>query len=180
MFSAIDALWKKAVDFHGHACPGLAIGCRMVAEAVSYLDIIRPAEDEEYVCLTETDACCVDAVQALLGCTLGKGNLFLKLRGKAAMTFYRREGNKGCRVVWTGVGNETISREEKIRLILSPEGGTLYRIEPVGPVSLPEALLSNSIPCAKCRERTSEAMLRPYKGSLYCLDCWPDYSRILG
>ena len=67
MFSDIDHLWRESVRFHGHACPGLAIGCRMVFEAARELELGTKAKDEELVCITETDACCVDAVQALLG-----------------------------------------------------------------------------------------------------------------
>lgn len=95
--------WLAAVRFHGHACPGLAIGCRM---APGRRPGVRPRRlfsyphgrrlpphsfpDEEVVCVAETDACCVDAVQLLLGCTLGKGNLLLRPRGKTAMSFYHR------------------------------------------------------------------------------------------
>ena len=27
-------LWEKAIAFHGHACPGLAIGVRAATEAI--------------------------------------------------------------------------------------------------------------------------------------------------
>ena len=66
--------WSKAKAFHGHECPGLAIGvkaCQAVVEKMG----VSPAFDEELICIAENDACGVDAVQALMGCTLGKGNL---------------------------------------------------------------------------------------------------------
>ena len=176
---ANEALWTRAVDFHGHACPGLAIGFRMVLEAASFLGIDRAAEDEEIVCITENDACCVDAAQALLGCTLGKGNLLLKPRGKAAMTFYLRSSGKGCRAVWLGLGERVFTREEKIAFLLSSGSAACFSVREVeGPV--PEkAQLCRSVPCVACGERVSETMLRPYEGGLYCLDCWPNVSRIL-
>ena len=178
MFSDIDYLWREAVRFHGHACPGLAIGCRMVFEAARELELGGKAKDEELVCVTETDACCVDAVQALLGCTLGKGNLLLKLRGKAAMHFYARKLGKGLRLVWQGAA-ENVSREDKIALILGEAGGDLFLRQALGACPLPEALLSPSIACTQCGERTSEAMLRFKQGQAYCLDCYPNHSRIL-
>jgi formylmethanofuran dehydrogenase subunit E len=179
MFTSMESLWKRAVDFHGHACPGLAIGCRMAAEAAEHLGLASPSSDEEIVCVSETDACCVDAVQAVLGCTLGKGNLLLRPRGKAAMSVYNRESGKGCRVLWLGAGDPNLGREEKIRLVLSPEGKGLVRVTPLATPPPERALLSRSLPCANCGERASEAMLRPYEGKLYCLDCWPDHNRIL-
>ena len=179
MLASIENMWKRAVEFHGHECPGLAIGCRMVLEASRYLELEAPASDEEIVCITESDACSVDAAQAILGCTLGKGNLLLKLRGKAAMSFFNRSSGKGCRVVWMGTGDDSLSKTEKIRLLLSSEAENLFTLQPLGSPPPGKALLSRSVCCASCGERTSEAMTRPFDGSLYCLDCWPDHSRIL-
>lgn len=177
--STNNSLWLRAVDFHGHACPGLAIGFRMVMEAAAFLGLESASKDEEIVCITENDACCVDAAQAILGCTLGKGNLLLKPRGKAAMTFYSRSNGRACRVLWLGTGDDSLTRDEKIALLLSPESSRLFSVQKVDG-GMPEmAMLCKSIPCAKCGERVSEAMLRPYRGELYCLDCWPDHGRIL-
>ena len=46
------------------------------------------------VAVTETDMCAVDAIQALVGCTFGKGNLIFRDRGKVAFTFFRRSDGK--------------------------------------------------------------------------------------
>ena len=71
------AMWEKAVAFHGHECPGLALGVRL-CEFVRLRLGRTSAHDEELVCIAETDACPGDAIQALLGCTLGKGNALEK------------------------------------------------------------------------------------------------------
>ena len=63
-------LWEKAVAFHGHACPGLALGVRL-CEFVQQELGVGVSPDEELVCIAETDSCPVDAVQAILGCTRG-------------------------------------------------------------------------------------------------------------
>lgn len=69
---SIDTDLKRAVEFHGHLCPGLAIGYRVA----KYFRLHHPrSEDEELVCIAENNSCSVDAVQELLGCTYGKGNL---------------------------------------------------------------------------------------------------------
>ena len=72
--------WQKAVEFHGHACPGLAIGFKAV-EAVKEKMGVTFSSDEELVCVTENDACGVDAIQVLTGCSLGKGNLIYRDTG---------------------------------------------------------------------------------------------------
>ena len=83
-------LWEKAVKFHGHECPGLAIGVKVCEAAMEKMGIGK-SEDEEIVCVTENDACGVDAIQVLLGCSIGKGNLIYKDTGKQAFSFFNRK-----------------------------------------------------------------------------------------
>ena len=53
----------RAVSFHGHMCPGLALGLRAAEWALQNMGC---ANDEDIVTITETDMCAVDAIQALL------------------------------------------------------------------------------------------------------------------
>jgi formylmethanofuran dehydrogenase subunit E len=69
--------YDEIIQFHGHECPGLAMGYRMATAAMKKLDSIR-AEDEEIVAIVENDACGVDALQCVTGCTFGKGNLIFR------------------------------------------------------------------------------------------------------
>ena len=90
-------LWEKAIAFHGHACPGLAIGVRAATEAIKRLNLSF-SEDEEVVCVTENDACGVDGIQAILSCTAGKGNLKFRDTGKMAFSFFNRKSEKNSYV----------------------------------------------------------------------------------
>ncbi len=56
------------------------------------------AMDEELVAIVENDACGVDAVQVLTGCTFGKGNFIFYDYGKMAFTFFSRKTGKGVRL----------------------------------------------------------------------------------
>ncbi|MCI5159581.1 MAG: hypothetical protein D3906_14355, partial [Candidatus Electrothrix sp. AUS1_2] len=47
--------WKRCVEFHGHTCPGLAIGYRVALAAQARLQT-QFSPDEEIVCVTENDA----------------------------------------------------------------------------------------------------------------------------
>ena len=81
-------LWNKCVEFHGHACGGLTIGYKAALYAIERLGLqlggggnagcLSP--DEEIVCISENDACGVDAIQVMLGCSVGKGNLLFHMR----------------------------------------------------------------------------------------------------
>ena len=90
--------WEKCVAFHGHACGGLTIGFKAAQYAASLLGLTRSA-DEQVVCVAENDACGVDAIQALLGCTAGKGNLIFRVQGKQAFSFYERASGRSVRLV---------------------------------------------------------------------------------
>lgn len=188
--------FKHAARFHGHICPGLAIGCRMALAALKALDLDASpllnestdfsqkfSPDEELVCVAETDACCVDGIQALLGCTLGKGNLLLKLRGKTAMSFYHRPSQKAVRILWRAnlrnANGEIPERGEIINHFLEAPEDELLEIKTI-PFAPPQrAIIARSLPCVKCGEKTAEYALRFRDGRPYCLDCWPEPSRIL-
>ena len=73
------------------------IGYRVAQIALRELHVER-AEDEELVAICENDACGVDAVQVLTGCTAGKGNLILRDWGKQVFTFGRRSDGNLLRV----------------------------------------------------------------------------------
>ena len=90
-------LWEKCVAFHGHECPGLAIGFRASQIAADRLgEPMSALSDEGVVCVTENDACGVDAVQFITGCTMGKGNLIYRPTGKMAFSFFCRKDRKKC------------------------------------------------------------------------------------
>lgn len=174
-------LWDKTVVFHGHACPGLAIGYRLTLEGASFLGISERSHDEEIVCIAETDACGIDAAQVLLGCSMGKGNLLLRLRGKNALTFLHRPSKKACRVMWKNPEQSLgLSREDKMRLFLTEPAKNCCSLFEISYPDLPEALVSPSVPCESCGEFTAEHMMRLIKGQKLCLDCVPNFSRVLG
>ena len=64
-------LWKKCVAFHGHECGGLTIGYQAALYAAELLGLAFSG-DEQVVCVSENDACGVDAIQVILGCSVGK------------------------------------------------------------------------------------------------------------
>jgi len=105
--------FKRCVDFHGHICPGIAIGYRAARAGLDWLNESR-ATDEELVAVVETDACSVDAIQVLSGCTFGKGNFFCKDYGKQAFTFMSRESGKGVRLALRPEATELQERHKAL------------------------------------------------------------------
>ena len=169
------SLWQKCQEFHGHGCPGLASGCRAAVEASRILGFpLETARDEEIVCVTENDGCGVDAIQALLGCTLGKGSMILRLRGKNACSFFDRTTGKSVRLV--SKFDRSCLREELIELILNGPLDKVFDVkEPQ--FELPEkARMFDSRKCECCGEMCREDLVRFQDGKVVCLDCFKDYS----
>lgn len=164
-----EELWEKAAAFHGHKCGGLAIGWAASLLAMELLGFSAPSPDEEIVCISENDACGVDAVQAILGCTSGKGNLLFRLRGKQAFSFFNRESGKSFRLVLKELPQTR--RGEKMAYILAADPHELFTVKRPA-FGLPErAAIYNSAKCSACGETTAEPWLRVRDGATLCSGC---------
>jgi len=188
-------LIKATIDFHGHSCPGLAIGIR-VSEVV--MDRFERSMDEEIVAVVETDMCAIDAIQFLTGCTFGKGNLIHLDHGKSAFTFHSRKKGESIRIVTrsNAVSNpddglislrkkearEKLTHEEQERLkkaidnrtkkIMESDLDKLFEVKPV-PSHLPrKARILESIVCQECGEATMESRTRRLFGQTLCIPCF--------
>lgn len=171
----IEQFWEKAKEFHGHQCPGLAIGTKACQGAVERMGV-DPAADEELLCITENDACGVDAVQAILGCTMGKGNLILKPTGKQAFTFINRKTGKAMRF-YLCAKSGGMEREAYMHYLLGAPVEELFCIKEVSPTVPQRARLFATVICEQCGEGAPEHKIRLQDGKRVCLDCFTDYTR---
>jgi formylmethanofuran dehydrogenase subunit E len=196
--------WEKAIEFHGHICPGLATGYRVSKIALKEIESKR-AEDEELVAIVENDACGVDAVQFITGCTLGKGNLLYRDFGKHVYTFVCRNSGRAIRIsvkggIWkqddndkdyrglreristgkaTGEEKELFKqlKEKRINYILEAPLNEFCSIQHIT-VQLPsKAKIFNSVTCAYCGEQVSESRARIYNSQIACIPCSEEYTR---
>jgi formylmethanofuran dehydrogenase subunit E len=175
------ALWEKAVAFHGHICGGLTIGYK-AALYVRRLLRVEFSPDEEIVCVTENDACGVDAIQAMLGCSVGKGNLLFRLRGKQAFSFFNRATGASVRLILKeNLFDQSgcVSKDDRQKYLFATDPEKLFDQKKV-PFTLPEpARIFRSVPCENCGEKTAENHIHLADGKKLCEDCFIPYSRIL-
>lgn len=168
-------LWDRCVAFHGHACGGLTIGYKAALYAIELLDL-KFSADEEVVCVTENDACGVDAIQVILGCSVGKGNLLFHMRGKQAFSFYNRATGKSVRLVLKD-GPAHMTREESFAYYQSCAPKEMFDVKEAT-VALPEeARIFESYKCECCGEMTGANWIRIQNGKKVCLDCLKRYNR---
>jgi formylmethanofuran dehydrogenase subunit E len=193
MTEQFDPDLRDAVQFHGHLCPGLALGYRVAKAALRELEADRP-HDEELVAVVENDSCAVDAIQFITGATFGKGNLIFRDLGKHVYTFYNRGNGKGVRISedYRGFENddrypelkkrqaagEDVSREleqfkmEKTAAILQASDQEILKIELVTSVPPSQAKIRASVRCAQCGERFMESKGRVKGGRIVCIPCY--------
>jgi formylmethanofuran dehydrogenase subunit E len=85
---------KRVVDFHGHVCPELALGSKF-CEFVRHLLGENILEENNFSVLAENSTAALDAIQILLGVTVGNQRLKVMDYGKHNYTVYSRNKDKG-------------------------------------------------------------------------------------
>lgn len=187
----------KAIEFHGHWCPGLATGLRVAEYARSELG---HNSDEEIVAVAETDMCGVDGIQVITGCTIGKGNLIVENLGKVAFSFYRRRDNRSFRIVArpapapkdpgeyrelqarsnAGTMSDTDRkrfmeiREERCRHLMEADFEDLFEVKEVLEPVPAHAPMVDSVICAVCGEKVMETKARLFRGATLCPPCFQE------
>lgn len=186
---------EEVKEFHGHWCPGLAIGIRAAELALLRFE---PENDEDLVCVAESDFCAVDAIQYLNGCTMGKGNLIIKDWGKRAFTFFDRRNGEGFRALLqpgsagdamdtfrkevTRQEREGASEEERHALhhmredagleYLNMDLDAMFDVQ-APRLSMPrDAQVLASMVCAHCGEQIMESRARLLAGDTLCIPCF--------
>lgn len=186
--------FEDVVKFHGHSCPGLALGYRVAIAALEELG--GRSHDEEIVCIVENDSCAVDAVQVITGCTFGKGNLIFKDYGKQVYTFIDRRSGKAVRIsvdfefketehertLWQRFmegerTHEVIEfiqkrKAEKIKQILNAKKEEILKITYPEIAPPKEAKIFKSIRCENCGEKVAEPKARLLNGKVLCIPCF--------
>lgn len=182
------------VGFHGHLCPGLAMGVQ--AAQLALREIGPHAADEEVVAVVETDMCAVDAIQYLTGCTFGKGNLLHEDWGKNAYRFYRRSDGRAVRIaarpgawqrdpehqeLFAKVRSGQAGASEQVRfrelhekqsyVVLEHDPDELFTVTEIHEAPPRRARVHASVTCAECGEATMETRIRRVQGRELCPPC---------
>lgn len=189
---------EQVVAFHGHFCPGLAMGVQ--ASRIAWREIGPPASDEEMVAVVETDSCPVDAIQRMTGCTFAKGNLIWRDWGKTVFTFFGRHSGRAVRVAlrpdaWDGdpvheehmalfakvrAGSASPEEQARFRELHQSQGRKVLEMPPDKLFSVTEvdesvphrARLHDSVVCADCGESVMETRVRRAGGRDLCIPCF--------
>ena len=162
------------------------------------LQEVGRSSDEEVVALVECDMCGVDAIQSLVSCTFGKGNLLYRDYGKGVFSFWRRRDAKGIRISRKissfpedprvgelnrkkreGILNSREAallqknREEKCRYLMEAPLEELFTWELLEETPPPKAAIEPSSLCDCCGELVMASRLRSGEDrKCYCIPCF--------
>ena len=188
--------FKDAVQFHGHSCPGLAMGFRVAETALEALDFDR-STDEELVAIVENNSCAVDAIQVVCGCTFGKGNLQFRDYGKQVYTFIKRPSGEAVRIavkwkprpeneqektMWQryarGERTEDVLRvvharkAKKTKDILVAGAEELFDCRRFTADQPETARIYPSLRCNQCGEKVMEPKAQTKNNEVFCIPCY--------
>ena len=174
-------LIEQTIRFHGHVCPGLAMGIRASELA---LETVGHNDQGGIVAVIEADMCAVDAIQFITGCTFGKGNLVHVDYGKIAFSFFSRSDDKALRIVLIPSVLEKIQSETKdcpagkklsqkqFDYIMQTKSDDIFKKTTVQR-SIPRAAKSMATHiCEICGEGVMESRVRLYENKTLCIRCF--------
>ncbi|WP_424358707.1 FmdE family protein [Methanocella sp. MCL-LM] len=189
--------FSSAVQFHGHICPGLAIGYYASHIGMRWLHT-HISDNSEILVMVENAGCGVDAVQTVTGRTVGNGNLILCDYGKQVYTFLIKGTGRGLRVslkseftvdrldpglasLQARVSGDEATPEEVVdlphriericRAILETPGDVVFDIREVNEEHRGRGPRAGDVVCARCGEPVSTDRAKKEKDGYYCQPC---------
>lgn len=184
---------KELISFRRGAEPGVAYGLKMVQAAKDFLKIRDLKKADLYV-IAETSRCLPDAIEFLMGCTVGNGRLLIKDYGKMAASFIDLNTKRAVRVTVIpefqrkdiAHSKRSVSLRQQRKFgkikthharhaleILKIPAKELLRVhkikltEPVPTMGPPTKIVF----CEKCGESIREEKARVQDGKILCLAC---------
>lgn len=182
------------VDFHGCYCLDIAMGFR-VAKAMKREMGPDMADMKQIVAYTGAPTCAADALQRLLGCTVGKRNLFYTDTGKSVFALQNTKSGRTVRAYvhyWDNFNHDEIRAcrskakqsgseadqaalqtmlDKHIDHILSAPESELFGLQETKMTSPPKSSKYVTQACDQCGEHTKSEQLISRAGKQICKEC---------
>ena len=192
----IHMTFKKIVDFHGHLCPDLVVGgkaCQYVQELISS----KAFPDHNISIIAENSTSALDAIQIMLGATVGNQRLQIMDFGKHNYTIIGKNGETGVKLSlcpqFYGDEEKYNALEQKIirnrmtldemvgfqelldrrvKRLLSLSHQDLFKTRFFEPDQKPTELASVYLICSICEEQVLKSRAIEHSGTVYCVPCF--------
>ena len=187
---------KRVVDFHGHLCPELVIGMKACEYA---LELLFPEGEPKGRISVVAENCtsALDALQVLLGLTLGNQCLKIFDIGKHNYTFSTGETGRcfTLRLKLQHFGDEhdyaaleeltrchRITLDEvidfqklldcRVQKLLVTHPKDLFEVQEAGTMSQTQEYAPTYVLCSGCGESVLLERAKPFQGKPYCIPCF--------
>ncbi len=192
----VNVSLKRVADFHGHICSELALGGKF-CEFVQNLLIKETIANPDLSIISENTTSALDAIQILLGTTIGNQRLMVMDYGKHNYTLFSRHHNRGwkLKLKTRNYGDEEVFQnlEEKItndqalfedvvrfqqvldsrvKLILELPPEELFAIEEIDANTRPQESVNVYLTCSVCGEQVLSSRSVESRDAIFCLPCF--------
>jgi len=192
----VHMTFKRVVDFHGHLCPDLVLGGKLCVY-VQKLFSSNGELDGGLSIVAENCTSALDAIQIILGATVGNQRLQVMDFGKHIYTLLSKNTENGFKLSLRqqhyGDEDEYNGLEQKIMnnqamleevvqfrklldgrvkhlLNLAPE--ELFVVERIESVQPPTETASVFLAYCRCGEQVLKSRKIDYQGETYCIPCF--------
>jgi formylmethanofuran dehydrogenase subunit E len=192
----VNITLKRVADFHGHICPDLALGGKFCEFAQNLLEEGKVA-NPGFSIISENTTSALDAIQVLLGATVGNQRLMVMDYGKHNYTLYSRYHNRGWRLKLKAqyyndeeayhdleekiLNNQALfddvirfqqCMDTRVRQIMESPPEDLFTIEEIAAESRPKESVSIYLTCAVCGEQVLASRSIESRGKIFCVPCF--------
>jgi formylmethanofuran dehydrogenase subunit E len=175
--SDFETYLKKAGDFHGHICTGIALGTRISLAALKALGMKPGVRNKNLIVYAEIDRCMTDAVMVITCCSLGRRSLKHIDYGKFAATFVNTDTGKAVRATIKEHFSAEVAIEETLKKLAGIPDSKLITMQEVT-VNIPEADLpgppKERAVCATCGEIINDGREIKRGKQILCKACAGD------
>lgn len=192
----LNMTFKRVVDFHGHLCPDLILGGKLCEYAQKLISANGELVGGLSI-IAENCTSALDAIQVLLGATVGNQRLQVMDFGKHTYTlltnnsetgfkFSLRRQHYGDEDNYNGleqkIMNNQVMPEEVVQfqklldgrveklLALSPE--ELFEVECIEKYQQPIETASVYLTCDNCGHQVLKSRKIDYQNKTYCISCF--------
>jgi formylmethanofuran dehydrogenase subunit E len=192
----VNMTLKRVADFHGHICPELALGGKFCEFVQSLLEE-GTLTNSGLSIISENTTSALDAIQVLLGVTIGNQRLMVMDYGKHNYTLFSRQRDRGWKLKlkahYYDDEDSYHSLEEKIfnkqalfedmvrfqqlmdarvRQILELSPKELFSIEEVNAETRPKESVSIYLTCSVCGEQVLASRSIESRDTIFCVPCF--------
>ncbi len=170
-----DEQLKKAADFHGHICGGIAIGTKLAMYGLELLGMELNEMHKNLIVFLEIDRCMSDAVQSVTGCSMGKRTLKQMYYGKFAATFCNTGTGEALRIADANKKfKDEETKEEMIARFRRTPPEELFKVDKVK-IELSRGDMPGkpytTVFCSVCGEKVSDGRHVLRGGKPVCRSC---------